>query len=83
MGDAPQYLHLNILASVVPGYARALVEPMLRIADERGLPCYLEDTTDKPIPQAFYESLGFVKADEHVLGGTRVVFRRREPIKKT
>lgn len=82
MGDCDgRYFHLNILASAYRGggYARAVAQPMLDLADENALCCYLEDTTNSPAVYRFYESLGFLPVAETQLGPVNVIFRRREP----
>lgn len=47
MDDAPVYFYLVSLVSCVrrQGYARAVLQPILQIADELDLPCYLDDVT--------------------------------------
>lgn len=49
--DANNYWYLNCLATKVSargqGYARQLLDPILRIADENGQKCYLEASTER------------------------------------
>lgn len=51
LAGAPLFFHLTLIATdplfLSQGYARALCEPMLRLADELRLPCYLENTTGR------------------------------------
>ncbi len=61
------------------GYGRALLQPMFDLADNDGVPCYLETTQPKNV--TFYERLGF-----HVLttgvepeSGLHVWTFRRDP----
>jgi GNAT superfamily N-acetyltransferase len=61
------------------GIGRALLAPVLKIADETHTPCYLE--TPFPRTHEFYERLGFARHAEHPFIGAprRVVTFLREP----
>ena len=61
------------------GVGSALIAPVLRRADESGLPCYLETETEKNV--AFYEKRGFRVRVERFFPrlGVRVWTMLREP----
>jgi ribosomal protein S18 acetylase RimI-like enzyme len=52
------------------GYGGRLLRGMLALADEAGLPCYLETTSDENV--AFYEHFGFNVVDEFIVPNTPV-----------
>jgi len=85
MRGVPFYYHLNLLATAADkmnmGYAGALMQPMLDLADEQQVPLYLENTAVKEIT-AFYERRGFVTKHEHQFdeeGQVVIRFMRRDP----
>lgn len=53
------------------GYGRKLMQPVLELAKERGLSCYLETHGEKNV--AFYNKLGFKVVSEDILPGTDII----------
>ena len=53
------------------GYGRTLMLPVLKLAEEKGLSCYLETHGEKNV--AFYNKLGFKVVSEDILPGTDII----------
>lgn len=53
------------------GYGKRLMVPVLKLAEEKGLACYLETHGEKNV--SFYNKLGFKVVSEDVLPGTDII----------
>jgi GNAT superfamily N-acetyltransferase len=89
--DARGYYFCNIV-TVLPeaqgrGVGRALMEVVLRRADEEGMPCYLESSRREPNVR-IYERFGFrwgreMNLDDDGGGGINLYCMIRDPVRAT